>query len=90
VLAQTISITERTDGERLCNALRSVAIPDNPALVAQIIDLERELSALEVQIAAAEAAMNEAFYKLYNLTEREIALVETSRASLKLNRGFLG
>jgi hypothetical protein len=45
-------------------------------LVNQIIDLERELSTLEAQIAANEGAMNAAVYKLYNLSEREIALIE--------------
>ena len=40
VLAQTFSITEKTDGKKLCAALRKLAVTDNSALVEQIIDLE--------------------------------------------------
>ena len=46
VLASTFSITEKTDGKKLCSALRKLASTDNLAIVAQIIKLESELSSL--------------------------------------------
>jgi hypothetical protein len=51
-LAATFSITENTDGRKLANALRKLVVPDNPALVQQIIALESELSKLEKDIAS--------------------------------------
>ncbi|MGQ0444163.1 MAG: hypothetical protein ACT4O2_03300, partial [Beijerinckiaceae bacterium] len=51
VMAATFTITDRTDGKKLANALRKLAVADNPALAQQIIALEKELSALEVDIS---------------------------------------
>lgn len=76
VLAQTFSITDKTDGKKLCDALRKLAVTDNAALVTQIITLEGELTALEAKIAGEEQELNEFIYKLYNFTDREIELVE--------------
>ena len=44
--------------------------------MSQIIKLESELSRTEDDIEKQEHEMNEALYRLYGLTEREIALVE--------------
>lgn len=75
VLAAIFSITEKTDGKKLANALRKLAVADNPAVVQQIIALEQELSAIEAAIGRQEAEMNALVYRLYDLTEAEIALV---------------
>lgn len=75
VLSATFSITEKTDGKKLCNALRKLAVADNPAVVQQVITLEAELAALEADIAKKEAAMNALVERLYGLTETEISLV---------------
>lgn len=76
VLASTFSITKSTDGRRLANALCKLAVADNPAIVEQVIALERELSSLECDIARQEAGMNALVYRLYGLAQQEIALVE--------------
>lgn len=76
VLAQTFSITEKTDGKKLCNALRKLAVTDNAALVKQIITLEETLSALEGEISEEEAAMDATIYRLYDLTAEDIQLIE--------------
>lgn len=76
VLAQTFSITEKTDGKKLCNALRKLAVTDNDALVKQIIDLEEELTALEADIAKEEEEINQVISSLYGLNEQEIKLIE--------------
>ena len=54
VLASTFSITEKTDGKKLSNALLKVAVADNAAIVQQVIALEGELAALETDILARE------------------------------------
>ena len=76
ILAQTFSITEKTDGKKLCSALRRLGVTDNAALVKQIIRLEGQLSVLESEIFEIEAAMNTDVYQLYDLTAEDIQLVE--------------
>lgn len=76
VLASTYSVTERTDGKKLCNALRKMIVTENKALVDQIIELEVQLSDLEGQIKAEEAEINALTYTLYGLTAEEIQMVE--------------
>ena len=44
VLAATFGITEKTNGQKLGNALRKLAVKDNPAVVQQVIMLAAELS----------------------------------------------
>jgi hypothetical protein len=75
VLAATFAITGKTDGKKLANALRKLVVADNTALVQQIIALEKELSALEANIARQEAEMNALVNRLYGLTEAEAQLV---------------
>ncbi len=75
VLASTFAVTQKTDGKKLANALRRLAVVDNPAVVQQIIELESRLSELETEIARAEVAMNSLVNRLYELSEADIALV---------------
>ena len=53
-MAQTFSITEKTDGKKLCDAL-----------VKQIIELEGELTALETEIAKEEQNINQLIYPFF-------------------------
>ncbi len=76
VVAATFTVTEGTEGKKLAEALRKLAVADNPALVQQIIALEGELSALDANIARQEAEMNALVNRLYGLTEAEKILVE--------------
>ncbi len=76
VLATTFSITEKTTGKKLCDALRKLAANDGSPVVTQIMALQEELSALDADIARQEHEMNAAVYALYGLTAEEIALVE--------------
>lgn len=76
VLAATFAITEKTDGKKLAGALRKLAVADNPAVVQQIIALERELAVLETDTARQEAEMNALVYRLYDLEQGDIALIE--------------
>ena len=76
VLATTFSITERTAGKKLCGALRRLATNDGSAVVSQIMALERELAALDADIARQESEMNALVYALYGLSAEEIEMVE--------------
>lgn len=76
VLASTFSITEKTDGKKLCAALRKLAVTDNAAIVSQIITLEGDLSRLESEIEQQETQINGSIYELYGFTEQEIAIIE--------------
>ncbi|MGH7087655.1 MAG: hypothetical protein ACREFQ_02010 [Stellaceae bacterium] len=79
LLAATFGITEKTDGKKLANALRKLAVPDNRALVQQIIALEGELSALEADIARQETEMNALVNRLCAVTESEARLIANGR-----------
>ena len=83
VLAATMTVTDRTDGSSIANKLRRLARTDNPDLVSQIIELEHELSNLDTDIARQEAEMNRLVYRLYALSDADIALIES-------NNGFCG
>lgn len=76
VLAATFAVTEKADGKKLANALRKLAVADNPAVVEQIIALEKELSALDADIARKESEMNALVYHLYALSQADITLIE--------------
>jgi hypothetical protein len=76
IVAATFTITESTDGKKLADSLRKLAVADNPALVKQIIILESELPALDGNIKQQEAEMNAFVNRLYGLTEAEKSLVE--------------
>ena len=76
VLVATFAISEMTDGKKLANALRNLAVPDNPALVQQIITLEEELSALDSDIVQRESEINALVNRLYGLTKAETVLLQ--------------
>jgi hypothetical protein len=76
VLATTFSVTERTAGKKLCDALRKLATNDGSPATLQIMALERELASLDAEIARQERAMNALVQGLYGLSAEEIEMVE--------------
>lgn len=76
LLASTFSITEKTDGKKLATALRKIGATDNTALTQQVIASQQSLSNTEAEIQQAERALNQLIYKLYQLTDDEVRLVE--------------
>jgi hypothetical protein len=74
--ATAFSITERTVGKKLCDALRKLAANDGSPVILQIMALERELASLDAEIALQERAMNALVYALYSLSAEEIEMVE--------------
>jgi len=79
MLASTFSVTDKTDGKKLCSALRKIAVADNPATVQQIIQLEFRLSEIESSIEEQEAQINDALFAAYHLTAPDIELIKKSR-----------
>lgn len=75
LFAATFTITEKTDGKKLANALRSLVVADNPDLVQQIVALEAELTALDAEIASKEKKMNRLINRLYGLSDAEAKLI---------------
>ena len=77
VLAATTRVTASSNGKRLSSSLRLLAVAtDNPEAARQIVEYERELEAIEGQIAYAETEMNQLLYSLYGLDEDEIRRIE--------------
>lgn len=76
VLASTFSVTEKTNGKKLANALRKIGETDNAAAITQVIDLQEQLATTDAEIAEAETAMNTLVYRLYDLCEEDIRLIE--------------
>ena len=77
VLAATMSVTASSTGKRLSASLRRLAVAtDNPEAVRQIIELEGQLDAVEVEIADAETEINQRLYQLYALDDDDIRRIE--------------
>ena len=79
LLASTFSVTKKTDGKKLANALRKIGETDNPAIVDQVITLQGAVSDIEEKIDAAEASINAQIYALYGLSEEDIRRIEADR-----------
>jgi hypothetical protein len=76
VIASTFTITEKTTGKKLAEALRRVVPAAPEPLRSQVIALVETLTNTERDTATAEAEMNRRLYVLYGLTPEEITLVE--------------
>ena len=74
-IASRLTITERTDGRKLSKVFRTLALPDNPEVVEQVVAAVAGLRACEAEIRAGEEAMNALTFDLYGLSARERALV---------------
>jgi hypothetical protein len=68
VIASTFTITEKTTGKKLAEALRRVAPSSLEPLRSQVIALVETLTNTERDTATAEAEMNRRLYVLYALT----------------------
>ena len=59
----------------MANALRKLAVVDNPEIVQQVIKLEAELSCIEADILTKEIEMNDLVDRLYGLSEADAKIV---------------
>ncbi|GJM11843.1 MAG: hypothetical protein DHS20C12_02460 [Pseudohongiella sp.] len=78
IVCQTFSITEKTNGKKLCNTLRKLSTSKNKTIISQIVKYESKLENLEKKIAELEKTVNSLTYKLYGLTEKEIRSIDPS------------
>jgi Eco57I restriction-modification methylase len=78
VIASTLTFTENTTGKSLCDALRTLVAPNNPALVTQVVAHATKLSAYEAAIHKKENEINALIFDLYQLDEAERRLVAAS------------
>jgi hypothetical protein len=93
VIASTFSVSERTNGKKLGDALRALAPPGNAGLVEQVISLQRDLAACEAEIKTREAEMNCMIAVLYALTpadQRLIADAPNRTKALQVHEGTDG
>lgn len=75
-IARSTNVTEKYTGKRLVTALLKLRKTDNANLAAGVVKLDNEIQSLDGQIESAEREINQLIYKLYDLTEDEIRLVE--------------
>ena len=71
-----VNVTAAFDGKRLLKKLLELRKTENPAIVQQVIQLDRDILALDKEVEQAEAEINALIYCLYGLTDEEIRLVE--------------
>ncbi|MDP2827329.1 MAG: Eco57I restriction-modification methylase domain-containing protein [Sulfuricellaceae bacterium] len=69
-------ITPAMTAKKLVGELLKIKATENSALSKQVIELDRELSAIRFELAAKEREINAAVYALYGLSAEEIARIE--------------
>lgn len=74
--ARQTRVTEKFDGKRLLNSLLKLRKTANPAIRTQIVNIDKDIQALDDEIETAETEMNRLTYRLYKLTDDEIRLVD--------------
>jgi hypothetical protein len=74
-----LSPSESFDGNRLLRLLLDLRSCREQSLRARIVALDRDIAKQEKDIAAAEQQLNATIYQLYDLTDDEIARIETSQ-----------
>jgi len=77
-LATTFPVTARTSGKKLADALRSLAVETEDGRVQQIMDKQKELDELSIEIVQQETELNEIVYDLYGLSAEQKSYIKTS------------
>ena len=75
-VCQSIGAASRTNAEALTRELRKTRSFGSKDHQKQVIDLSKEVAALEARILEKERALNDILYRLYGLTDAERAMVE--------------
>ena len=79
VIASRIEVTNRIDGKRLAAELTKVSLTAEPHMMAGIVALQEQMTAVDAEIAMTEARVNATIYRLHHLTPAEIALIAGDR-----------
>jgi hypothetical protein len=75
-VASTFTMTEKANGKRLSQALRTLASSDDGPLVAQVVVAVDELQACEAAIGLEEKSIDAVVSSLFRLTVAEKALIK--------------
>jgi hypothetical protein len=71
-----LNVTEAFDGKKLVKHLLTLRTTTEAPLKQRILTLDQEITTLDTTIATKEAELNAITYRLYGLTQEEIAMVE--------------
>ncbi|MBE0417975.1 MAG: hypothetical protein IBX63_09450 [Coriobacteriia bacterium] len=75
-VARTTNVTDKYEAKTLMKSLLALRTTENRSLREQVVKLDDDIRALDAEIDAAEREMNGVIYRLYDLSESEIKLVE--------------
>ena len=78
LIASRTEVNARMTGKNLAAKLKKVALRADDHLMADIIRLQEDIGKAETEIATLEAAIDKTIYRLHNLTQDEIEIIETS------------
>ena len=78
VLAGRLEVTGKLTGKKLADELKRVSVNADAHLMAEVVQREDEISAIDAEIARLEARVNETIYRLHGLTPEEIAIIEAA------------
>jgi len=73
------NVTEKFDAKRLIKLLLNLRKTQNKVIEKQVVSIDREIQELDIVLENVENDMNKLTYKLYDLTEEEIEIVEEDR-----------
>jgi len=75
-ILRTTNVTPSLTAEKLLGELLKLKKTESQGLRKQIVELDKKLDALEAKITEKEVEINTLIYRLYNLTDEEIAQIE--------------
>ena len=78
VLAGRLEVTGKLTGKKLADELKRVSVNADSHLMAEVVEREEEISAIDAEITVLEARVNETIYRLHGLTPEEIAIIEAA------------
>lgn len=78
VLASQLEFASKLTGKKLADELRRVSVSADPHLMAEVVEREQAISAIDAETARLEASVNETVYHLHRLTPDEIAIIEAA------------
>ncbi len=76
LVASRTEVTAQLTGRKLADQLRRVALEAAAHIVTEVIELQEQAATTEDEIRDLEATINRTIYRLHELTEEEILLIE--------------
>lgn len=76
VLASRLEVTGKLTGRKLANELKKVSISAEAHIMTDVIKLQEAISRIDTEITWLEDRVNQTIYRLHDLTEDDIAMIE--------------